>query len=270
MELNEKAKVAALYQELSKADVSDPNKLVGQLESAAKSIVQSMNSHPIKDEQMKTSVFDHAHMNEQYRQLSEQQMKIVDSVQLLIKQVESMGHEKPTQDNWLSKTLSNYQRGYLENDIFTEAAGALVWMAAMAIQKIFFESDKTKQQQSAQELKKDIGKMTKALGVELSRLQLEVKTEQRHGLMSDAISNAKRLEQSGQQKEADKLIVSTYNKLSHSAKKEYSPYQPRPEHQKAISRAHSREKERQAVSSIQHQQHSEKRIDRDKNKSIGR
>lgn len=91
MELNEKAKVAALYQELSKADVSDPNKLVGQLESAAKSIVQSMNSHPIKDEQIKTSVFDHAHMNEQYRQLSEQQMKIVDSVQLLIKQVESMG-----------------------------------------------------------------------------------------------------------------------------------------------------------------------------------
>lgn len=270
MELNEKAKVAALYQELSKADVSDPNKLVGQLESAAKSIVQSMNSHPIKDEQMKTSVFDHAHMNEQYRQLSEQQMKIVDSVQLLIKQVESMGHEKPTQDNWLSKTLSNYQRGYLENDIFTEAAGALVWMAAKAIQKIFFEPDNAKQQQAVQELKKDIGKMTKALGVELSRLQLEVKTEQRHELMSDAISNAKRLEQGGQQKEADKLIVSTYNKLSHSAKKEYSQYQPRPEHQKSISQAQSREKERQAASSIQHQQHSEKRIDRDKNKSIGR
>lgn len=230
MELNEKAKVATLYQELSKADVSDPNKLVGQLESAAKSIVQSMNSHPIKDEQMKTSVFDHAHMNEQYRQLSEQQIKIVDSVQLLIKQVESMGHEKPTQDNWLSKTLSNYQRGYLENDIFTEAAGALVWMAAKAIQKIFFESDKTKQQQAAQELKKDIGKMTKALGVELSRLQLDVKTEQRHGLMSEAITNAKQLEQGGQQKEADRLIVSTYNKLSQSARKDYSQYQPQPEH----------------------------------------
>lgn len=163
MELNEKAKVAALYQELSKADVSDPNKLVGQLESAAKSIVQSMNSHPIKDEQIKTSVFDFAHMNEQYRQLSEQQMKIVDSVQLLMKQVESMGLDKPTQDNWLSKTLSNYQRGYLENDIFTEAAGAMVWMAAKAIQKIFFEPDNAKQQQAAQELKKDIGKMTKAL-----------------------------------------------------------------------------------------------------------
>uniref|UniRef100_UPI003F5853AA hypothetical protein n=1 Tax=Vibrio cholerae TaxID=666 RepID=UPI003F5853AA len=100
--------------------------------------------------------------------------------------------------------------------------------------------------------------MTKALGVELSRLRLEVKTEQRHELMSDAISNAKRLEQSGQQKEADKLIVSTYNKLSHSAKKEYSQYQPRPEHQKSISQAQSREKERQAASSIQHQQHSEK------------
>ena len=270
MELNEKAKVAALYQELSKADVSDPNKLVGQLESAAKSIVQSMNSHPIKDEQIKTSVFEHAHMNEQYRQLSEQQMKIVDSVQLLMKQVESMGLDKPTQDNWLSKTLSNYQRGYLENDIFTEAAGAMVWMAAKAIQKIFFEPDNAKQQQAAQELKKDIGKMTKALGVELSRLQLEVKTEQRHGLMSDAISNAKRLEQSGQQKEADKLIVSTYNKVSHSAKKEYSQYQPRPEHQKSISQAQSREKERQAASSIQHQQHSEKRIDRDKKQSIGR
>ncbi|HIE3944771.1 TPA: hypothetical protein ACXNHB_003011, partial [Providencia stuartii] len=120
------------------------------------------------------------------------------------------------------------------------------------------------------ELKKDIGKMTKALGVELSRLQLEVKTEQRHELMSDAISNAKRLEKSGQQKEADKLIVSTYNKLSHSAKKEYSQYQPRPEHQKSISQAQSREKERQAASLIQHQQHSEKRIDRDKNQSIGR
>ncbi|MFB2659546.1 hypothetical protein [Shewanella mangrovisoli] len=270
MELNEKAKVAALYQELSKADGSDPNKLVGQLESAAKSIVQSMNSHPIKDKQMKTSVFDHVHMNEQYRQLSEQQMKIVDSVQLLIKQVESMGHEKPTQDNWLSKTLSNYQRGYLENDIFTEAAGALVWMAAKAIQKIFFESDKTKQQQSAQELKKDIGKMTKALGVELSRLQLAAKTEQRHGLMSEAITNAKQLEQGGQQKEADRLIVSTYNKLSQSARKDYSQYQPQPEHHKAIAQAQAREKERQAVSSIQHQQHSEKRIDCDKNKSIGR
>ena len=106
--------------------------------------------------------------------------------------------------------------------------------------------------------------------LQLSRLQLEVKTEQRHGLMSDAISNAKRLEQSGQQKEADKLIVSTYNKLSHSAKKEYSQYQPRPEHQKSISQAQSREKERQAASSIQHQQHSEKRIDRDKKQSIGR
>ncbi|TQQ02081.1 hypothetical protein FLL78_13955 [Vibrio cholerae] len=270
MELNEKVKIAALYQELSKADVSDPNKLVGQLESAAKSMMQSMNSHLIKDEQIKTSVFDHAHMNEQYRQLSEQQMKIVDSVQSLIKQVESMGHEKPTQDNWLSKTLSNYQRGYLENDIFTEAAGALVWMAAKAIQKIFFESDKTKQRQSAQELKKDIGKMTKALGVELSRLQLEVKTEQRHGLMSEAITNAKQLEQGGQQKEADRLIVSTYNKLSQSARKDYSQYQPQPEHHKAIAQSQAREKERQAASSIQHQQHSEKRIDRDKNQSIGR
>lgn len=54
MESNEKAKAAALYQELSKADVSDPNKLVEQLESAAKSIVQSLNSHSIKDEQIKT------------------------------------------------------------------------------------------------------------------------------------------------------------------------------------------------------------------------
>ncbi|EGR4373094.1 hypothetical protein DDM70_11995 [Vibrio cholerae] len=270
MELNEKAKVAALYQELSKADVSDPNKLVGQLESAAKSIVQSMNSHPIKDEQMKTSVFDHAHMNEQYRQLSEQQMKIVDSVQLLIKQVESMGHEKPTQDNWLSKTLSNYQRGYLENDIFTEAAGALVWMAAKAIQKIFFESDKTKQQQSAQELKKDIGKMTKALGVELSHLQLDTKTEQRHGLMSEAITNAKQLEQGGQQKEADRLIVSTYNKLSQSARKDYSQYQPQPEYHKAIAQAQAREKVRHSAIENQYQLSNEPKIDRDKNKSISR
>lgn len=84
--------------------------------------------------------------------------------------------------------------------------------------------------------------MTKALGVELSRLQLEVKTEQRHGLMSDAISNAKRLEQSGQQKEADKLIVSTYNKLSHSAKKEYSQYQPRSEHQNLYPRLNREKK----------------------------
>ncbi|MGI3030703.1 hypothetical protein [Vibrio cholerae] len=270
MELNEKAKVAALYQELSKADVSDPNKLVGQLESAAKSIVQSMNSHPIKDEQMKTSVFDHAHMNEQYRQLSEQQMKIVDSVQLLIKQVESMGHEKPTQDNWLSKTLSNYQRGYLENDIFTEAAGALVWMAAKAIQKIFFEPDNAKQQQAVQELKKDIGKMTKALGVELSRLQLEVKTEQRHGLMSEAITNAKQLELGGQQKEADRLIVSTYNKLSQSARKDYSQYQPQPEHHKAIVQAQAREKVRHSAIENQNQLSNEPKIDRDKNKSISR
>ncbi|MBI1676289.1 hypothetical protein [Shewanella sp. DW31] len=270
MELNEKAKVAALYQELSKADGSDPNKLVGELESAAKLIVQSMNSHPIKDEQMKTSIFDYAHMNEQYRQLSEQQMKIVDSVQLLIKQVESMGHEKPTQDNWLSKTLSNYQRGYLENDIFTEAAGALVWMAAKAIQKIFFESDKTKQQQSAQELKKDIGKMTKALGVELSRLQFEVKTEQRHGLMSEAITNAKQLEQGGQQKEADRLIVSTYNKLSQSARKDYSQYQPQPEHHKAIAQAQVREKVRHSAIENQNQLSNEPKIDRDKNKSISR
>ena len=65
MELSEKAKVAVLYQELSKADVSDSNKLVGQLESAAKSMMQGMNSHLIKDEQIKTSVFDFAHMNEQ-------------------------------------------------------------------------------------------------------------------------------------------------------------------------------------------------------------
>ncbi|EGQ9304260.1 hypothetical protein F7U82_01940 [Vibrio parahaemolyticus] len=269
MELNEKAKVTAIYQELNKVDASEPNKLVSTLENSAKLAVKNINHRISSDEDIKTSVFNFSHMNEQYRRLSQQQMKIVDSVQMLAKKVESLGYEKPSQDNWLSKTLSNYQRGYLENDIFTEAAGALVWMAAKAVQKIFFESDKGKQQQEAHQLKKDIGKMTKVLGVELSRLHQDTKLEQRHEQMSQAIGNAQQLEQRGQQKEADKLIVNAYNNLSSTAKKEYGLYEPRPEHQKIIFQAQSREKLRHEART-QNQLSSEQVKERDKSKSIER
>ncbi|MCF9445831.1 hypothetical protein J8A97_12510 [Vibrio parahaemolyticus] len=271
MELNEKAKVTAIYQELSKVDASEPNKLVSTLENSAKLAVKTINNHTSNDEHIKTSVFNFSHMNEQYRRLSLQQMKIVDSVQMLAKKVESLGYEKPSQDNWLSKTLSNYQRGYLENDIFTEAAGALVWIAAKAVQKIFFESDKDKQQQEAHQLKKDIGKMTKVLGVELSRLHQDTKLEQRHEQMSQAIGKAQQLEQRGQQKEADKLIVNAYNNLSSTAKKEYGLYEPRPEHQKIIFQAQSREKLRhEAEARTQNQLNSDQVKERDKSKSIER
>lgn len=43
MELNEKAKVTAIYQELSKVDASEPNKLVSTLENSAKLAVKNIN-----------------------------------------------------------------------------------------------------------------------------------------------------------------------------------------------------------------------------------
>jgi hypothetical protein len=270
MDINEKAKIAAIYQEFSKADNSRPEQFVTKLEGAAKSAVQVMTNSNSLDKEQKTSVFDFGRMSEQFQKLSEQQLKIVDSVQNLARQVESLGHTEPAQDNWLSKTLSNYQRGYLENDIFTEAAGALVWIAAKAIQQIFFESDKGKQQQSVTELQKDIAKMTKALGTELARQQIEAKVDQRHGAMSEAISTAKQLEKNGQHIEADKLIINIHSKLNQSARKEYSHYEPRPDHQKVIAQAQSREKIRQSATASQNQLNTEPKIDRDKSKSIAR
>lgn len=270
MDINEKAKIAAIYQEFSKSDNTQPEKFVTKLEGAAKSAVQVMTNSTSLNKEQKISVFDFGRMSEQFQKLSEQQLKIVDSVQNLARQVESLGHTKPAQDNWLSKTLSNYQRGYLENDIFTEAAGALVWIAAKAIQQIFFESDKGKQQQSVTELQKDIAKMTKALGTELSRQQIEAKVGQRHGAMSEAISTAKQLEKNGQHKEADKLIINTHSKLNQSARKEYSHYEPRPDHQKVISQAQSRETMREKALTNQNQINNEQRVERDKSKAIDR
>lgn len=248
MEINEKAKIAAIYQDISNTSISDPNKFVSRLAESAKSAVQviGLDKSPST---VKTTRFDFGGLNERYAALSAQQLKIVESIQVLAKQLESSGYEKPNQDNWLSKTLKNYQRGYLENDIFTEAAGALVWMAAKAIEKVFFEKDTSKHHQAAASIQNDIAKMAKTINTELARTHVEHKGVERHGIMDKAVHQARELWKGGRQQEADNLILSTHGQLSQSARKQYSHYEPRPDHQKVVADAQARQKSRQKAES---------------------
>ncbi|WP_018982182.1 hypothetical protein [Salinimonas chungwhensis] len=277
MDTKDKARVVSILDSLSRSDQSDPHKFLSEINKAAESsldqanIKQFANSQP--EPTLKQSSLDISKLSEESA-LPREQLEAIEKTAELVHRLESAGFQRPEKENWVSEMLNNHQRGYLQNDIFTEAAVGLVWMAAKLVEKAFISPDKEQKtdlkSELVSEIKGELTKISKAAEKQLAHSHIRDAAAERNQVMSHAISQARELWKSGQEQKADKLIVQTHNKLTQSARKQFMHYEPSPEHRKVVSQAEGREKERAKLAekaqdaTIGHQ----KERDRDKGLSL--
>ena len=250
MDIKDKAKIASILDSLSKSDESDPHKFLSEINKAAESSLEQANIKPVARGQ---SVSNSSESSLEFSKLDESvasrvQLEAIQKTEELVHRLESAGFQRPEKGNWVSEMLNNHQRGYLQNDIFTEAAVGLVWMAAKLVEKAFISPDKEQKtdlkSELVSEIKGELAKISKAAEKQLAHTHIRDATAERNQVMSHAISQARELWKSGQEQKADKLIVQTHNKLTQSARKQFMHYEPSPEHRKVVSQAEGREKER--------------------------
>tara|TARA_R110002096_G_scaffold432012_1_gene648062 strand:+ start:12123 stop:12953 length:831 start_codon:yes stop_codon:yes gene_type:complete len=250
MDIKDKAKIASILDSLSKSDESDPHKFLSEINKAAESSLEQANIKPVARGQ---SVSNSSESSLEFSKLDESvasrvQLEAIQKTEELVHRLESAGFQRPEKGNWVSEMLNNHQRGYLQNDIFTEAAVGLVWMAAKLVEKAFISPDKEQKtdlkSELVSEIKGELAKISKAAEKQLAHTHIRDATAERNQVMSHAISQARELWKSGQEQKADKLIVQTHNKLTQSARKQFMHYEPNPEHRKVVSQAEGREKER--------------------------
>ncbi len=208
------------------------------------------------------------------RSLSREQLDAVQKTAELVQHLESMGYQRPGKESWVSEMLNNHQRGYLQSDIFTEAAVGLVWMAAKILEKAFVGNKDRGIEQRADvvaEIKGELAKIVKAAERQLAHNQVREATSVRNNIMSNVVTNAKELYNNGQTQRADKLIINTHNKIVSEAKRQYVHYTPTPEHQKILSAAMGRESERVklAEKSMRNSVVDKRVNERDKDKGLG-
>lgn len=250
MDIKDKAKIASILDSLSKSDESDPHKFLSEINKTAESSLEQANIKPVARGQ---SVSNSSESSLEFSKLDESvasrvQLEAIQKTEELVHRLESAGFQRPEKGNWVSEMLNNHQRGYLQNDIFTEAAVGLVWMAAKLVEKAFISPDKEQKtdlkSELVSEIKGELAKISKAAEKQLAHTHIRDATAERNQVMSHAISQARELWKSGQEQKADKLIVQTHNKLTQSARKQFMHYEPNPEHRKVVSQAEGREKER--------------------------
>lgn len=254
MDIKEQANITNLLNTLSESKQSDPYKLLQEINKAAESAFEQANLAPREQTQadgnLKESSLDINKLRED-SVLPREQLEAIEKTAELVQRLESAGYQRPEKENWVSEMLNNHQRGYLQSDIFTEAAVGLVWMAAKLVEKAFTNPEKEQKvdlkSELASEIKGELARIGKAAEKQLAHSQIREATAGRDQVMSNAISQARELWKDGQQQKADKLIVQTHNKLTQEARKQYMHYEPSPEHRKIVSQAEGREKEREKL-----------------------
>lgn len=251
MDIKDKAKIVSILDSLSKSDQSGPHKFLSEINKAAESSLEQANIKPLaRDHSAPSPAKSSLDINKLREDsvLSREQLEAVEKTAELVHRLESAGYQRPEKENWVSEMLNNHQRGYLQNDIFTEAAVGLVWMAAKLVEKAFTGPEKEQKadlkSELVSEIKGELAKISKAAEKQLAHSHIRDATAERNQVMSHAISQARELWKSGQEQKADKLIVQTHNKLTQSARKQFMHYEPNPEHRKVVSQAEGREKER--------------------------
>lgn len=253
MNTKEQANIVNLLNGLSESKESDPYKFLPEINKAAESALEKAQIAPRDQAQtqtggnLKESSLDISKLSED-SVLPRDQLDAVEKAAELVQRLESAGYERPENESWLSEMLNNHQRGYLQSDIFTEAAVGLVWIAAKLVEKAFISPEKEQKvdlrNELTSEIKGELARIEKAAEKQLAHSHIREATTGRDQVMSNAISQARELWKDGQQQKADKLIVQTHNKLIQEARKQYMHYEPSPEHRKVVSQAEGREKER--------------------------
>lgn len=251
MNTKEQANIVNLLNGLSESKESDPYKFLQEINKAAESALEKAQIAPRDQAQtdgnLKESSLDISKLRED-SVLPREQLDAVEKTAELVQRLESAGYERPEKESWVSEMLNNHQRGYLQSDIFTEAAVGLVWIAAKLVEKAFISPEKEQKvdlkSELTSEIKGELARIEKAAEKQLAHSHIREATTGRDQVMSNAISQARELWKDGQQQKADKLIVQTHNKLTQEARKQYMHYEPSPENRKVVSQAEGRENER--------------------------
>lgn len=253
MNTKEQANIAGILKSLSESKVTEPHKFLQEINKAAEYAIEQAKIAPksqmqsLSDPSPKEASLDISRLEEEST-LQREQIQSIEKTAELIQRLESAGYQRPEKEGWVSEMLNNHQRGYLQSDIFTEAAVGLVWIAAKVVEKALANPEKElapdKKNELISEIKGEINKIGKAAEKQLAHSHIREATTERNQTMSNAISQARELWKDGQQQKADKLIVQTHNKLAQSARKQFMHYEPSSEHKKVISQAQGREKER--------------------------
>lgn len=265
MDYDQKAAVAAAYEELSRFDARHPEQLAeAMLERASKLVEHLGLSQEAGSQEQATApggpgepsapklevaeygesgALQKASEYPNYAEmdlegLTERQARLVETLNALVSLMERQGFQRPQQqqEGWMSRTLANYQRGYLERDIFTEAVTGLVWMAAKAVHVAVSGSRENKLQGMQTEMKA----LLSQLKVELAQEAVNVRREQRHLKMGQALDQAVKMRQAGRGVEADRHIVNTFDQLLKQARQDRDVYSPRDRHAPLIGQAAER------------------------------
>lgn len=251
MNTKEQATIASILKSLSESKTSDPHEFLKEINKAADHAIGQANISPVAQTKSNTneknSFLDINKLKEEPTLLREQ-IKSVEKTAELVERLESAGYQRPEKDGWVSEMLNNHQRGYLQSDIFTEAAVGLVWMAAKLIEKAIVGSGKGQTQdhraELVSEIKGELAKINKYSEKQLAHSHIADANIRRESQMSAKITEAREAWKSGDHQRADKMIIKTYENLASEAKKQYMHYQPSQKHQKIVSEATAREKQR--------------------------
>jgi len=259
MEMNEQAKIASILSSLAESKEADPAKFFTELVKGAEAaldagrITERENSgerdqdqRPSGEETVKSD-FDFSKMSEAPH-LAREQLEAVKKTAEMVESLEEAGYKKPEQGNWVSSMLDNHQRGYMQSDIFTEAAVGLVWMAAKLAEKIIEGPENAQTQdrkgELVSEIKGELAKIGKAAEKQLAHSHIREANQGRDVVMSMMVTQARNVWRSGDHQKADQMIIQTHEKLANEAKKQHMHYEPHPKFQKIISEAKAREKQR--------------------------
>jgi hypothetical protein len=156
MKLNEQAKIASILRSLADSKETDPAKFFVELVKGAQAALDAgrimgrensgerdQGQRPPGEEKAKSgfdflkSDFDFSKMSEAPH-LAREQLEAVKKTAEMVESLENAGYKKPEQDNWVSRMLDNHQRGYMQSDIFTEAAvGRVIVKSGVRAQAAF-------------------------------------------------------------------------------------------------------------------------------------
>jgi hypothetical protein len=259
MEMNEQAKIASILSSLADSKETDPTKFLTELNKGAEAALeaadlslkeQAQSQAPAisESEGLPKTSFDLSEI-ERSGNLSREQLDAVKKTVEMVGSLEEVGYKKPEQGNWVSSMLDNHQRGYMQSDIFTEAAVGLVWMAAKLVEKAIASPEKEQTQdrkgELVSEIKGELAKIGKAAEKQLAHSHIREANQGRDVVMSMMVTQARNVWRSGDHQKADQMIIQTHEKLANEAKKQHMHYEPSPKFQKIVSEAHAREKQRE-------------------------
>src|SRR5690554_1818582 len=259
MEMNEQAKIASILSSLADSKETDPTKFLTELNKGAEAALeaadlslkeQAQSQAPAisESEGLPKTSFDFSEI-ERSDNLSREQLDAVKKTAEMVESLEEAGYQKPEQGNWVSSMLDNHQRGYMQSDIFTEAAVGLVWMAAKLVEKAIASPEKEQTQdrkgELVSEIKGELAKIGKAAEKQLAHSHIREANQGRDVVMSMMVTQARNVWRSGDHQKADQMIIQTHEKLANEAKKQHMHYEPSPKFQKIVSEAHARQKQRE-------------------------